>query len=189
MFDKVFQHIQKYIHFSEEEFNAVIPHIRQVQLKRNDFFVKQGQICRHIAFTNKGYMRLYYLHDGVEITRDINMEGTFVAALPSYIKEEPSVEIIQAVTDCEIFTIPKVKLEQLYDQYPRWERLGRRIIEDMFVQNQSRLHMYLTQSAEARYHFLIEEYPEIILNIPLQYIASYLGITSQSLSRIRRKMG
>lgn len=178
--------INQYVEFSNKEFIEVMPFIKTLQLKRNQAFIYEGEIAKHIAFTNKGYLRVSYTHEGIETTRDITPLNTFATTLPSFITQTPSFEIIRAITPCELFVIHKDDIEKLYDRYPKWERLGRRIIEDMFVAAQRRLYLFITETAETRYKLLLKEHPDMIREVPLKYIADYLGIKLQSLSRLRK---
>lgn len=188
MFTEVQQFISRFVKLNEEEWNAVLPLIKIRELKKNDYFVREGEIARYISFTQNGYLRVYYNHDGNEITRDISPLHTFVTALPSFISQTPSFEIIQAITNCELFVIYRDDLENLYNKYINWQKVGRRIMEDMFVETQNRIYAFITQTAEMRYKEMMEKFPDIFLQVPLQYIASYLGITSQSLSRLRKSI-
>jgi len=178
--------VSKYVSFSDREMLQALPFLKTIHLKKNECFINEGEIARHIAFTNKGFLRVFYNHDGEEITRDITPLNSFATALPSFITQTPSFEIISAITDCELFVIHKNDLEALYDRYPKWERLGRRIIEDMFVAAQQRLYLFITENAETRYRRLLKEQPELLREVPLKYIADFLGIKIQSLSRLRK---
>jgi len=188
MYEDLKQFVSQFAHLSQEEWEAVMPFIETRNLKKNEYFVREGEIARYISFTQNGYLRVYYNHDGDEITRDISPLHSFVTALPSYISQTPSYEIIQAITDCELFVIYHDNLEFLYDSYSNWQRVGRRVIEEMFVQTQSRIYAFITQPADVRYKEMMKQFPDIFQHVPLQYIASYLGITSQSLSRLRRSV-
>jgi CRP/FNR family transcriptional regulator, anaerobic regulatory protein len=178
--------IQRHVVYTPQELIEVLPYIKVLYLKKNQIFISEGEIASHIAFTNKGYLRVFYNFDGEEITRDITPLHSFATALPSFISQKPSWEIISAITDCELFVITKDDLDIIYEKHPKWERLGRRIIEDMFVDAQSRLYQFITLSAEVRYREFIRRYPDIIREVPLKYIADYLGIKIQSLSRLRK---
>ena len=180
--------VNQYVEFSPEEFEVAIKYIEIRELKRNDILLKEGEVADIIVFTNKGYLRVYYNHDGEEITRDITPIHTFATALPSFINQIPSYEIISAITDCELFIIKKSDLEKLYDMFPKWERLGRRIIEEMFVEAQRRLYTFITETAEVRYKQLIKRYPDMLHDVPLKHIADFLGIKLQSLSRLRKSI-
>ena len=188
MYEDLKQFVTQFANLSQEEWEAVKPLIEIRKLKKNEYFVREGEIARYISFTQEGYLRVLYNHDGDEITRDISPLHTFVTALPSYVSQTPSFEIIQAITDCELFVIYRDNLEALYDRYNNWQRVGRRVMEEMFVQTQSRIYAFITQPAEVRYKEMMKQFPDIFQHVPLQYIASYLGITSQSLSRLRRSV-
>lgn len=180
--------ISKYVVYEDSELINVLPFIKTKVLKKGEVLIYEGEVARLIAFTNKGYLRVSYNYDGEEITRDITPLNTFATALPSFVLQKPSFEIISAITDCELFIISKEDLDFLYDNYPKWERLGRRIIEDMFVEAQFRLYQFITLTAEERYKLLLKRHPEMIRDVPLKYIADFLGVKLQSLSRLRKTM-
>jgi CRP/FNR family transcriptional regulator, anaerobic regulatory protein len=180
--------ICQFVDFKEEEIEPVKEFIQIVQLKKNKIFINEGEIAKQIAFTNSGYLRVYYNHDGEEITRDITPLHSFATALPSFVSQTPSFEIISAITDCELFVIQKEDLEYFYSELPKWERLGRRIIEEMFVESQRRIYSFITETAETRYKRILKQYPDIIHDVPLKYIADFLGIKLQSLSRLRKNI-
>lgn len=184
----VFHFINQFVDFEQKELDAMLNVVKFVELKKNDVFIREGEIANRIAFTNKGYLRVYYNHDGEEITRDITPLHSFATALPSFVSEKPSFEIISAITDCELIIIKKTDLEKLYSTFPKWERLGRRIIEEMFVESQRRIYSFITETAETRYNRLLRQYPDMIRQVPLKYIADFLGIKLQSLSRLRKNI-
>lgn len=185
-FNNLITFICKYVDFTNEDLSLIYDKIEIVKLKKNEIFINEGEIANKIAFTNKGYLRVYYNFDGEEITRDITPLHTFATALPSFVTQKPSFEVISAITDCELVTVKKENLDFLYSNYPKWERLGRRIIEEMFVESQRRIYSFITETAETRYKNLLKQYPDMIQEVPLKYIADFLGIKLQSLSRLRK---
>ncbi|MCB2196131.1 MAG: Crp/Fnr family transcriptional regulator [Bacteroidetes bacterium] len=187
-FKHVFHFINQFVDFEQKELDAMLHVVEFIQLKRNEIFIHEGEIADKIAFTNRGYLRVYYHHNGEEITRDITPLHSFATALPSFVSEKPSFEIISAITDCELIIIKKTDLENLYQSFPKWERLGRRIIEEMFVESQRRIYSFITETAETRYNRLLRQYPDMIRQVPLKYIADFLGIKLQSLSRLRKNI-
>ena len=188
IFENIIKFINQFVDFKEEELIAMQNKIEIVQLKKNDIFITEGEIADRIAFTNKGYLKVYYYHEGEEITRDITPLHSFATALPSFVSQTPSFEIISAITDCELITISKSDLEYLYSNFPKWERLGRKITEKMFVESQRRIYSFITETAETRYKKLLKQYPDMIHDVPLKYIADFLGIKLQSLSRLRKSL-
>lgn len=187
-FKNIGEFITQFVDFEQEELDAMLKYIEFIELKKNEVFIHEGEIAQTIAFTNNGYLRVYYNHEGEEITRDITPLHSFATALPSFVSQTPSYEIVSAITDCELITIKKKHLEYLYETFPKWERLGRRIIEEMFVESQRRIYSFITDTAETRYKRLLQQYPDMIKDVPLKYLADYLGIKLQSLSRLRKTM-
>lgn len=187
-YNNAIKFVNQFVDFEEPELDAMKSRVNFIQLHKNDIFIDEGEIASQIAFTNKGYLKVFYHHDGEEITRDITPLHSFATALPSFISQTPSFEIISAITDCELITIHKNDLEFLYSTYPKWERFGRRIIEEMFVESQRRIYSFITETAETRYKKLLKQYPDMIRDVPLKYIAGFLGIKLQSLSRLRKSM-
>jgi CRP-like cAMP-binding protein len=186
--ENLLKFINQFVDFEEKEIDSVYNLIEVIYLKKNEIFISESEIAKQIAFTNRGYLRVYYNHEGEEITRDITPLHSFATALPSFVSQTPSFEIISAITDCELFIIRKDDLEILYSKYPKWERLGRRIIEEMFVESQRRIYSFITETAETRYKRLLKQYPDMIRDVPLKYIADFLGIKLQSLSRLRKNI-
>lgn len=188
MYPDLYRTLSKFDKISNEEINAVAQKAQVLHLKKNEHFVKEGQIANYVAFIRSGYLRIYFNHEGEESTRDISSVNSFSTAFASFIAKKPSFEVVRAITKCELLIIHRNDLNWLYKQYPVLGAIGRRIMEEMFVRMQKRMYSLLTQNAETRYRNLLKEKPDFIQNIPLQFIASYLGITSQSLSRLRRNI-
>ncbi|HAF31224.1 MAG TPA: hypothetical protein DCG75_19465 [Bacteroidales bacterium] len=188
MLDNLLNFINQFVDFNQNDLIAMQERIETIHLNKNDIFIHEGEIADRIAFTNKGYLRVYYNHEGEEITRDITPLHSFATALPSFVSQTPSFEIISAITECELIVIKRNDLEFLYSTFPKWERLGRRIIEEMFVESQRRIYSFITETAEIRYKRLLKQYPDMIRDVPLKYIADFLGIKLQSLSRLRKSI-
>lgn len=187
-FQTLENYLKKYVPFTQPELEAMYELIEIKDFEKHEKFINEGQIARHIAFSVKGYFRAYIIHNEEEITRDITPLNSFFTALPSFSGEIPSFEIFEAITPAKVLIISKKDLELLYNTYPKWERFGRLIIEEMFINLQYRLYLFITQTAEQRYIDFMKKYPDIIQNVPLGYIASFLGIKQQSLSRLRKKI-
>ena len=141
--------------------------------------------CKTIYFINKGIARIYYYKDGIDITDSFATENNVIVRVESLFTGKPSRKAIQILEDAEIVAIDANKLFKLYDSYPEVERLFRKIFEASHVETVNRIEGIQFHSAEERYKALLEEAPTIIQRVPLKYIASYLGITQVSLSRIR----
>jgi len=180
--------LNKFIKLSGVELDALHERVWVRKIEQHVVLVDETNVADHIMFVRKGYLRTYFDKDGDEITRDISSVNSFFTALTSFITKKPSFEIVSTITDCEVLMIGRDDLNYLYQHHSNWQMIGRRIVEEMFVRSQKRIYSLLTKSAEERYLKLMHEKPDVLQNVPLQYIASYLGITSQSLSRLRRKI-
>jgi len=188
MYDDLVKSLNNFVSLSPIEIEPFLSRVRELKLPKNTCWIDQGQIADQIAFVRKGYLRIYFNKDGNETTRDISSVNSFYTALTSFITQKPSFEIVSTITDCELLTISREDLYYMYEHFSSWQAIGRRVVEGMFVRLQKRIYNFITVSAEERYVKLLKEKPEVIQNVPLQYIASYLGITQQSLSRLRRKI-
>lgn len=164
------------------EFKSLL-HTRQ--LKRKDHFLRQGEVCRHVGFVQEGYVRLYYLVDGEEITKDFNFEDSFCGSQASFSSQTPARFSIVAMEDCKLYVIGREDLYRMFDRFKSFERIGRLYMEYMFERKERRESAFLQDNAEKRYEDLLKEFPQIVQRVPLKYIASYLGITAETLSRLR----
>ncbi|AEE54398.1 Crp/Fnr family transcriptional regulator [Haliscomenobacter hydrossis] len=156
-----------------------------LRLKKNDILQPIGHTCKTIYFVQKGIARIFYYKDGIDITECFAAENQIIARVESLFTQRPSQKGIQIIEDAELVAINATVLFGLYDQYPGIERLFRKIFEQGYVDTVNRLESLQFYSAEERYTRLLEEMPELLQRVPLKYIASYLGITQVSLSRIR----
>jgi CRP/FNR family transcriptional regulator, anaerobic regulatory protein len=188
MHEDLINSLNHFTKLSPIELEAFSARVSELILEKNTCWIEEGQVANHIAFIRKGYLRTFFSKEGNEITRDISSRNSFFTAFTSFITEMPSFEIINTITDCELLLISREDLNYLYQNFSAWQTIGRRVVEEMFVRSQKRIYSLITVSAEERYIRLLKEKPDMIQNVPLQYIASYLGITQQSLSRLRRKI-
>lgn len=179
------QYFNRYNHLSKEAQEAIIQISTVVELKKNAILQPIGHTCKTIYFITKGIARIYYLKDGIDITESFAFENNIIARVESLFTGNPSRKAIQILEDAELVAINSVQLLQLYDRFPDIERLFRKIFEAAYVDTVNRIESIQFHTAEERYKALLTEAPGIIKRVPLKYIASYLGITQVSLSRIR----
>lgn len=157
--------------------------------KKNELIQPVGHTCKTIYFLEKGIARIFYYKDGVDITEHFAFEGGIVARAESLFAGEPSQKAIEVLEDSDILAIDVPKLYQLYDKFHEIERLFRLIFERAHVETIHRIESLQFHSAEERYLNLLSTHKNIIQRVALKHIASYLGITQVSLSRIRAKVG
>jgi len=158
------------------------------ELKKKEYFVRQGETCRYVGFIHTGYTRLFYNVDGVDITKDFNMEYSFCGSYASFIKGTPARFNVIAMEPMQLQTITRTNLLQLADAYMAWQKFLRVAMENMFISKENREAMFLLSTPEQRYAGLLQEHPDWINRVPLRYLASYLNITPETLSRIRARM-
>ncbi len=159
----------------------------KISIKKNTDLQAIGQTCRSIYFITQGALRIYYVKDSVDITDSFEFEGAFVARVESLVTGNPSKKGIQAIEDCELVVINAEKLLGLYDSHIEIERFFKKVFLNSYINIINRIESIQFYTAEVRYANFIKEHPDILKRVPLKHIASYLGITQVSLSRIRAK--
>jgi CRP-like cAMP-binding protein len=181
-------YIQGMVEFPDEELDTILSHFEPMHLPAGEYFVDEGTVCDHIGFIVRGNMRSYYEINEEEVTKSVLPRHHIVTAHSSFSMRKPSLEYIQSITDTDLLVIDHKNMYALYDRFHRWERLGRIILEQIYGHTEGRVVAFLAMSAEERYRKMLEEDPQIVRNVPLRFIASMLGITPETLSRIRAKV-
>ncbi len=160
---------------------------RELVVSKNDFLLTEGKTCKHLYFLSQGAARGYYTLDGKEITHWFAFENDFVTSMHSFITGEPSVENVQVLEGSILYAINKETLTQLLNNYHEIERLVRIAYEKYYIRLEDRLINGQFKTAAERYEKLVQETPHILERVPLGMIASYLGISQETLSRVRGK--
>jgi len=186
---KIKKSIDPIVSISDKELQTFCNVFESKSLKKNDFFLKEGQVCDFIGLLTSGVM-IYFksLDNGDEITTDFAFEGDWVNSVVSRLTNSPSLLNIKAIEDSEILIIKIEDLNKLYIQIPKIERLGRILTEQAFIKFVVQAIEFQTLSAKERYENLLKSYPEIFQKVQLYHIANYLGIAPKSLSRIRKEL-
>ena len=173
---------------SKESKEALSEHISVRKVDRGDFILKFGEICRHIYFVDKGFVRIFYYKDGKDITEWFADEKQFFFSIGSYFQHEPSQLIIEAIEDCEIIQLSKEGQDRLRMSNLEISNLIIGFYTRSLILSQKRMESLHFETASRRYQNLIARQPNILHKVPLQHIASFLGITQETLSRIRASM-
>jgi CRP-like cAMP-binding protein len=181
----LFQYFKKFNPLSKEAETAIAQICSIVTIQKNKDLQPIGHTCKTIYFIKKGVARIYYYMDGIDITESFFFESSIIARVESLFTGKPSRKAIQILEDAEIIAINANLLFKLYDNFPEIERLFRKIFEAAYVDTVNRIEGIQFHTADERYKALITEAPNVLQRVPLKYIASYLGITQVSLSRIR----
>jgi len=180
----VFQSIQVLPH---EELDQLDDLISIKKLKKGEILLNENEVCNEIYFIKSGILRSYFFnHQGDEITNCFAFENEFMASFTSFITQEVAEESIQALADTELQIISRESLEKLYKTGIHWQEIGRKLTEMEYVTLQKRMISFQKLSGKQRYEELYQNHQKYIQLIPLQYLASYLGVTPRHLSRIRK---
>jgi CRP-like cAMP-binding protein len=185
--EQLLNHIKNYYQLSAEAQEALHDCFEQVVLNKNEYLVNEGKICRHLYFVQQGALRGYYTLDGKEITHWFSFEKNFVTSFHSFITQQPAVENIQLLEGSVLWAISKEKLTELFNKHHDIERLVRIATEKYYIRLEERFINAHFKTATERYENLMQQRPHIIERVPLGYIASYLGISQETLSRIRSR--
>jgi CRP/FNR family transcriptional regulator, anaerobic regulatory protein len=156
-------------------------------LKKGEFFLKDNDLCEQMSFVQSGFLRVYVSLPDKEVTQWISSKGYFISDITSFIFGTPSRWTIQALTDTEVHTITKEDYNHITDHIPSWPLLEKLFIVRCFGIMEDRIFRHLSMSAEERYHFFFNQNKELFNQVPLQYLASMLGMTPETFSRIRKK--
>jgi CRP-like cAMP-binding protein len=180
--------IARLVDFNPEEWAFFYSKLTKKQLAKKEHLLMEGDHCRHLAFITKGLMYYYLLDDGEMKVGQFFFEGQWSADFYSFIAQKPSKINIVTLEDTELLLLSHHDLQVLYRELPKTERLGRLIIEHIYVAAHQRNNSFLSESPEVRYRNLVNERPKVVERVPQYLVASYLGIQPESLSRIRKKI-
>ncbi len=181
--------IQEMITLTDDEWNLLLPYLKEKTLRKNSFFATEGKVAKEIGFIIQGNMRHYYTKDGEEKTTYFYFENHFVCDYISCISKKPGLLTIECLTDTTMVVFPYEKILACYQQSLNWSNFGRLIAEYLASGLEDRMSGLLLLSPEERYLQLLNSNKQKILErIPQHLIANYLGITPVSLSRIRNRI-
>lgn len=174
--------------FSVEMLEQIVQAFQIKEYKKGDFFVEAGKTSQYLGFIESGMFHYYVMKDGDERTSYVSIENTFVASLMSFIGQTPSKESVRALVDSQVSVISRKDLKQLVDELPPFKDFYIGLLEWAICGIDSSRHDLIVLSGEQRYEKMLREEPKLLQVIPLQYLASMLGVTPRHLSRIRGKI-
>ncbi|NHN24093.1 Crp/Fnr family transcriptional regulator [Flavobacterium jejuense] len=172
---------------NEKDFIDLEALFQLVSIKKMDHILTSGNYAKELFFLNKGTFRIYHLKEGEEFTTKFLCSPCIYAELFSIRKQTPTFFNIQSLTDCECYKANFDAVEQLMETNPNIRRLFLKLYEHIYISGKKREISFILDSQTKRYHDFIAENPQIMEQIPLQYIASFIGAKPETLSRIRRK--
>jgi len=189
MFDQINTHASHCAPFSKEELEVFNTLLQPKSIPKKTMLLQEGDICNFEAYINKGCIRTYYIDEnGFELTMQFAIEDWWVSDITSFHNHTPSNMFIETLEDCELLCLNPGTKELLLQQVPRFERFFRILIQRNLSVFQKRLFQTIAWPAQERYLDFLQHYPTIPQRVPQHYIASYLGISPEFLSKIRTKM-
>jgi CRP-like cAMP-binding protein len=189
LFDALRSYMQKHTDLKDEEFELVSSLFTPVTFKRNDFLLREGEVCRYGYFVVKGTLRLYSIDKkGEEHIIQFALEDWWISDVSSMISGKASIYNIDALEDSDVLQIDKNSFEKFISFSPKFEKMFNLGSQKSRIALQERVTNFLSMSAEEKYLFMINKYPDIINRVPQRHIASFLGITPESLSRVRKNI-
>ncbi len=184
--EKIRSFLKQFPLYEEQEFEALLPHLTTKNLNKGEFLLRQGKTSRHIAFIEHGLMRLFYIREDREITNCFCKESTFITSFQSFLTGQKSDFAIQAVEPTKLILLSKDTLDTLYKRHVFWQQLGRVTAEKEYIERTCYQRFINDLSATERYEKVLKEESELLQRVPLRDLASYLQITPETLSRIRK---
>ncbi len=188
MKNQVHSYLNRYASFSNEETNAFFSYLSPKTFLKKDFLLKEGDVCKHKFFILDGLVRLFNIDSkGHENIIHFGIEHWWTTNWESFITEKPSLVYIQALEDTTVLTLSKENLEKAYVNIPKLERVFRITTENMLIAIERKNEFYIKMSSKERYEFFVKELPSFVQRVPQYMIASYLDITPEYLSELRKK--
>ncbi|PSK83775.1 Crp/Fnr family transcriptional regulator [Prolixibacter denitrificans] len=185
---KLLYYLNNWVDITEQEEAIILSAFEPTSIKKKKDLLVPGEVCRYVYFVTKGGLRSYFVDSkGVEHIYQIRLDNSWISDLESFFSQRPSKYYIEAMEDTQMLRISHERLEQLYHEVPKLERYFRILFQKAYINALERLNATMWESAVERYNDMLKEHSDIFQRVPLTYIASYLGITPESLSRIRKK--
>ena len=189
MYELLYKKITELISISDEEFDFCKTLFLPKKLRKRQYLLQEGDVCKYNTFVSKGLLRSYTIDNkGTEHILQFAFEGWWIGDIYSFLTEKSSLFNIEALEECELLLLTKPSMDLLLEKIPAFEKYFRILIQNNLIATQKRLMGTLSETAEEKYVNLINNYPGCLQRVPQHMIASYLGITRETLSRIRSQM-
>jgi CRP-like cAMP-binding protein len=172
---------------SPELKNHLLNILKVKNLAKKEFLLKIGQTCRNVYFIQTGLVRAYYLNDGAEISSWFMKEGDVIFSIESFYSQTPAYEYIQCLEDCVVFYVSYQELQDIYNKYVEFNYIGRLLTEKYYALTEKKLRAFRMHPAKDRYEFLEQNHADLIGRVPDQYLASYIGLRKETLSREKKR--
>jgi CRP-like cAMP-binding protein len=181
------QYLQTITPLSDADWEVIESRLQKRSFRKGEVLLREGQTCTEVFFILQGLIRLYVARDGKEICRQFFIENSFFSEYQSFLSQQPASTFVDVLEDTEVLSFTYQDMQHFYGVLPSFQLIGRKIAEQLFIKISERVNSFLTEPPEQRYQQLLSSRPKLIQRIPQYMIASYLGITPEHLSRLRRK--
>jgi CRP/FNR family transcriptional regulator, cyclic AMP receptor protein len=189
MFDQINAHAAKCTLFTNEELVIFDELLQPRSVRKKTSLLKEGEVCNFEAYVVKGCVRTYYIDEnGFEVILQFAIEDWWVSDIASFYEQKPSRLFIETLEDCQLLTFNPESKEELLSRVPKFERVFRLMMQRNLAATQNRLINTIAKTAQEKYLDFIERYPTIPQRVPQHYIAAYLGISPEFLSKVRTKL-
>ena len=180
--------IEKIVPLTESEKRLLSGAFTFRQVPKKFKLAEEGRIARELYFVLKGLIRLYYTKDGEEISGFFFTEHLFASSYDSFLRQEPGIQTLETLEDCDLLVISKTEMDRLYETFPKMHIITRKVAEQRFINAQMILSSFILDSPEERYRKFEARQGDLLLRVPHHMIASFLGMTPVSMSRIRKRI-
>ena len=188
MLELLFKYMNTIRPLSDELKGVLSDNLEIIEVPKKHVLLREGQVCDYIYVVVKGLLRMYYIKDDQEVCSRFMDEERMAMSINSFYSRTPGYEYIETLEPCILARIHHDRLTKIYNEHDEFNYIARVITEQYFIRSEERHYLLRKQSAEERYVYFIEHYPVLLQRVPLTYIASYMGITLETLSRIRKKI-
>ena len=189
MYERYFQHFNEKVPLTEDEQEFIKNYLTVKKLRKRQYLLQEGDVCKCVAFVEKGALRLYRVNeDGSEHIVAFALEGFFITDLYSFLTNETSTYNIDAIEDSELVLITRSASDELRKLSPKYQEFIFQATSEAYIQLEKRITSTISLNLEERYKELTANYPDIIHRIPQHMIASYMGLTPETLSRVRKRI-
>jgi CRP-like cAMP-binding protein len=187
MIEKLIERLKNLGSMSQELTDRIVAAAKVNRYRSGEFILKEGQVCNRACLVTEGLARSYYLNEGKDITSRFMDEGFIITSWISYYKQQPGNEFIEAVEDTTLVCVAYDEIQKLYTNFPEFNIIGRRQVEYAFYMSEERTQLLRKHTAIEKYQYIVDNYPTLLQRVSLKHMATYLGMSEETFSRVRSK--
>ena len=180
--------LSKIADLTKSDLSVISPFFKTKHYKKGEYFLEEGTFCDYIGFVDKGLFNYFYLDNGVQHIRGFFFPNNFISDYSSFLKNKKSKAFIQALEDCSVTLLHKEDINTLYEKLPKFYELSNNIVQELYLDVSEKYESFLIKSAQERYLELINNRPFLSQKIHQYMLASYIGVTPEGLSRIKKRI-